>query len=299
MRRLLFLLLIILPSLAHAQETIVSYDNNSLPILNEELRQSSASLRNIKAQVADLLPIDLSLYGTETTGISPIAAGGTGQDTAQEAIDSLMDASSGDAGQVWTTDGTNGAWGDVDNGFNLVSTTTFSRTDCESGCRKNISIDDTKNYLLTWVARGWNDGGNPPGVRLSYILFNNDTGSKYYYVSTDRYGVGTQQKTTTDTEGRAIGVQGDSGGASYGRIYISFNKVIKAENWITASISGVSQVVSPSGASPFSGISGWRAYEHDGIFVSGSTAISTIDLYFVNGATETTSGTIWLYELTQ
>lgn len=51
---LLLILFIILPTLSQAQETIVSYDKSSLSVLNEELRQSSSSLRNTKSLVTTL-----------------------------------------------------------------------------------------------------------------------------------------------------------------------------------------------------------------------------------------------------
>ena len=108
MRVILLFLLLILPTLANAQEVVSAFDKAGLVTFNEELRQSSSSLRNIKAQVADLLPIDLSLYGTETTGINPIAAGGTGQDTAQEAINALTAVSVATNEYVLTKDTSTG-----------------------------------------------------------------------------------------------------------------------------------------------------------------------------------------------
>lgn len=84
MRMVLALILLLsFPSCAMAQETIVSYDKSSLSVLNEELRQSSSSLRNIKAQIADILPIDLT---ADVSGVLPIANGGTGSSTPSTAV---------------------------------------------------------------------------------------------------------------------------------------------------------------------------------------------------------------------
>lgn len=60
---------------------------------------------------------------TTTTGVVsslgdplPIANGGTGQDTAQEAIDALLPSQTGNSGEYLTTDGTNSSWGAVSTG---------------------------------------------------------------------------------------------------------------------------------------------------------------------------------------
>lgn len=51
-------------------------------------------------------------FSESLTGTLPVTNGGTGQTTAQTAIDSLTNAPSGVNKQVWTTNGTNGAWAD-------------------------------------------------------------------------------------------------------------------------------------------------------------------------------------------
>ena len=80
MRVILLFLFLILPSLANAQEVVSAFDKAGLVTFNEEMRQSSASIRSIKAQVADILPLDLSV-ATNIEGVLPIANGGTGSST--------------------------------------------------------------------------------------------------------------------------------------------------------------------------------------------------------------------------
>jgi hypothetical protein len=54
MLRLLFLILLCIAHPVSAQEVVVSYDSSSLPVLNEELRQSSASIRSAKSLISEL-----------------------------------------------------------------------------------------------------------------------------------------------------------------------------------------------------------------------------------------------------
>ena len=58
-----------------------------------------------------------AVYATSTsaltTGTLPITAGGTGQTTAQAAIDALLPSQTSNSGKFLTTDGTNASWGTV------------------------------------------------------------------------------------------------------------------------------------------------------------------------------------------
>ena len=58
-----------------------------------------------------------AVYATSTsaltTGTLPITAGGTGQTTAQAAIDALLPSQTSNNGKFLTTDGTNASWGTV------------------------------------------------------------------------------------------------------------------------------------------------------------------------------------------
>lgn len=53
-RVLLLILFLILPTLARSQEVVSAFDNAGLVTMNEELRQSSSSLRNTKSLVTTL-----------------------------------------------------------------------------------------------------------------------------------------------------------------------------------------------------------------------------------------------------
>ena len=48
--------------------------------------------------------------GASTSGVLAISNGGTGQTTAQTAIDALLPSQSTNSGKVLTTDGTNASW---------------------------------------------------------------------------------------------------------------------------------------------------------------------------------------------
>ncbi len=52
----------------------------------------------------------LSLAGTRVTGTLPINKGGTGQTTANDALNALLPSQTGNAGEFLTTDGTNASW---------------------------------------------------------------------------------------------------------------------------------------------------------------------------------------------
>lgn len=60
------------------------------------------------------------------TGTLAIANGGTGQDTAQEAIDALLPAQSGNSGKALITDGLNSSWGSISSVQIFTSSGTFT-----------------------------------------------------------------------------------------------------------------------------------------------------------------------------
>ena len=91
-------------------EVISEFSAETLPTLNDELRDITRRLRD------------------EETAVQSIALGGTGQITAQTAIDALTDASSGGADEVWTTDGTNGSWQVTSNQFPYIDGTVLEGT---------------------------------------------------------------------------------------------------------------------------------------------------------------------------
>jgi hypothetical protein len=66
-----------------------------------------------------------ALYSTSasalTAGTLPIAAGGTGQTTANSAFNALAPSQSSNSGKYLTTDGTNTSWGTVSTGITIVN----------------------------------------------------------------------------------------------------------------------------------------------------------------------------------
>lgn len=105
------------------------------------------------------------------SGTLPIASGGTGQVTAQAAVDALLPNQSGNSGKFLTTNGSASSWGS--SAMQLISTTTVSSA-TTSG---DIVISPLKTYKV--VANITGGGSNAVSFNL---LFNNDTGSNYRYV---------------------------------------------------------------------------------------------------------------------
>lgn len=73
-----------------------------------------------------------AVYATSTsaltTGTLPITAGGTGQTTAQAAIDALLPSQGSNAGKYLTTDGTNASWGTVTGGATQAQAIAYAMT---------------------------------------------------------------------------------------------------------------------------------------------------------------------------
>lgn len=73
-----------------------------------------------------------AVYATSTsaltTGTLPITAGGTGQTTAQAAIDALLPTQTGNNGKYLTTDGTNASWGTVTGGATKAQAIAYAMT---------------------------------------------------------------------------------------------------------------------------------------------------------------------------
>jgi hypothetical protein len=73
-----------------------------------------------------------AVYATSTsaltTGTLPITAGGTGQTTAQAAIDALLPSQTSNSGKYLTTDGTNASWGTVTGGATKAQAIAYAMT---------------------------------------------------------------------------------------------------------------------------------------------------------------------------
>jgi len=124
----------VLPSVSTAQDTAV---------LNENLRQLDARIRTLAGQTTPIVSLT-----TGVSGVLPIVNGGTGETTAQAALNSFTLASSSTNEYVLTKDTASGnamfkAIPVQTQYFKLVSTTTWDTT-TTSG---NITIDVNKNYM--------------------------------------------------------------------------------------------------------------------------------------------------------
>jgi hypothetical protein len=167
MFRALIILLLICTG-AHAQETVTSYDNKTLPVLNEELRRSRASLRSLEDQMVAMIPVSLT---ASVSGVLPIANGGTGAATAQAAIDALLPSQATANGKYLTSNGSASSWGTVaPSGLSLVSTTTWTDSD---GTGVTTTIDPTKNYFAIFQAVARHSGDYETGWTC---FFNNASG---------------------------------------------------------------------------------------------------------------------------
>lgn len=89
-RVLIFLLLLSFQSCAAmAQEVVAKLDDAGKIVINEELRKSRISIRNVNAAIAAILPVDLA-DTDEITGILAVANGGTGVSVAPDLTHSRL-----------------------------------------------------------------------------------------------------------------------------------------------------------------------------------------------------------------
>lgn len=106
--------------------------------------------------------------GRGVTGTLAIANGGTGQVTAQAAIDALLPSQVGNSGKRLTTNGSASSW--VSGGSQLISATTVTAA-ATSG---NIAITNTKYYkVVIHIVPATDD--------VVAVRFNADTGANYKY----------------------------------------------------------------------------------------------------------------------
>jgi hypothetical protein len=144
---------------------------------------------------ADPLYAKVNLGNTShITGTAAIGNGGTGQITAQAALDALLPSQSGKSGQYLTTNGTTGSWGNAPLGYSLISTTVISN----AASSTNIAIDKTKQYLVKVVLTAGSGGDN---LR---VQFNGDTGGAnyqytYYGYATSSAVIVTARSTSTSS----------------------------------------------------------------------------------------------------
>lgn len=179
--------LFFMTSCAMADEVISTMDDAGLSTLNEQLRQSSDGIRNIKGQLADILPVDLS-SSSKVINILPIVSGGTGQDTAAEAINALMPSQAGHAGDFLTTDETTVYWTSVNvPPVYVADTTPFASADTE---RTHSNSTWTKVKEITVYGSGT--------IRVSFDLHTLASTARGKVYKNDS-AIGTEQTTTSGT----------------------------------------------------------------------------------------------------
>ena len=172
MKKILLILLLIFSTRVMAQETIIIYDEDSLPVLNEELRHSRERLILLEGAQTDV--------ETNVTGILPLDNGGTGQDFSGIAEGDMLTVDSagamtnvgiGTSGYVWESNGTTGAWRTTvarDGGLRLIATGTIvSGTD--------IAIEVDKFYRLNFIYEQTDGTTNSLALK-----FNSDGGADDY-----------------------------------------------------------------------------------------------------------------------
>lgn len=104
------------------------------------------------------------------TGTLSIANGGTGQVTAQAAVDALLPSQASASGKFLTSNGSASSWGS--SGLTLVSNTTVSA----AATTGNIAIDGSKYYRIVFNL------GNLSAADFLIIRFNADSGAHYKWV---------------------------------------------------------------------------------------------------------------------
>lgn len=157
----------VLPSLSTEQDKAV---------LNENLRQLDQRVRTLANQTTPIISLT-----TGVSGVLPIANGGTGQSTQQDAINALTLSSSSTNEYVLTKDTATGnakfkAIPTQTQYLNLISTTTIASNETNSTGSGDIAITSTKNYMVIADLQ-LNDNG------IWAIRFNNDSSGNYksYY----------------------------------------------------------------------------------------------------------------------
>lgn len=135
-----------------AQEVVTKLDVVGTGIINEELRRTRSST---SANGASIVAIQADLASKFTSGVLNVANGGTGQDTAQEAIDALLPSQTGASGKYLTSSGTNASWGTItQNSTTYTTPGTYSWT------------APTGIYIVkvSMVAGGAQGGAQSPGT---------------------------------------------------------------------------------------------------------------------------------------
>jgi hypothetical protein len=150
---------------AMAQEVIVEYSDNSLPVLNESLRNTQSRLNYVENNI---IPAERGGTGLNLSG----GNSGVLLQTTGSGIGTLPQ---GTSGQYLQSNGVNSSpsFTTITSTLQLVSTTTVTNAKTTG----NIAISPTENYMVVFnLTLGTGSSGTTGDLTL---LFNADSGAHY------------------------------------------------------------------------------------------------------------------------
>jgi len=265
-----FIILMLLCTGAQAQEIVSNLDNTGKVVINEELRKSRQSIRDLEDSIVAMLPIDLSLYGTSVTNFLPITGGGTGAGTAQGAINALTQVSSATNEHVLTKDTSTGNAiykAITPAGLTLISTTTVTAANSSA----NIAFNKDKNYKIIVSGLGASADTN------DWQFTTNGSGQSFLATAGEENPLIIVEPAANNNQGAwgeiTIYKQVDIGGTYYINPMSVFVGGMHSSN---RSISSARNVHLRVNGSP-----------------------PTLTTFAIKKASGNWTGTIWLYEITQ
>lgn len=205
------------------------------------------------------------------TSTLPIANGGTGQTTAQAAVDALLPSQASASGKFLTSNGSASSWSATGQGMTLISTTSVAAANTS-----NIAISATKQYMV--LASVTYSSGN-----ITAIQFNADTGNTYSYLYNGRTTGGALTGGATATS------MIQTGTAPLANTQVNMLFYIYPQNGTQVQTHGhISYVNSAASLLSFTDFAGYW---------DNSAAITSFRLISQGGGTIT--GTVYLYAINQ
>lgn len=173
------LLIILLPSFVYAQENIPAFDDNSVPVLNDQLRllnnNTNAAANNISTLKSYFIDSLLgSIYGGTSSDLSACAQGSIPYFSSTGVMSCLSPSTSG---YILSTQGASANpifIPPTPQGLTLISVTSIS-TAATTGA---IAITNGNNYFVQYYLYNFSTNGQIPGIQ-----FNGDSGSHYKYAN--------------------------------------------------------------------------------------------------------------------
>lgn len=228
-------------------------------------------------QAVDLTP------GRGATGTLAIANGGTGQITAQAAVDALLPSQTSNSGKFLTTNGTASSWGTPTSpAMVLTSTTSIAAATASS----NITIDPTKYYFVQVNLTTASASGTGTIIR-----FNADSGAgDYGYVIRGFNTSATAQNANSASATFILMI------ASGNNIQTNANQV--SSFYIYPQAAGGTKNIQVQGRTVGNNNSaGIGYYDFYGTWLATTTASSF--LIGTQDGVATITGTVYLYEIKQ